>query len=565
MKAAPKMKIYKTIPLLILLTFLNIYAQNSWERTNALDSIKIYSLAINSNGDIFAGTDSSGLFRSTDNGDSWTNLGFMNDWIHGNGIAIKSDTIFVVTDNHYAGGGVMRSTDNGNSWDTLGLNFNAEIAIAINSSGHIFAGTAAQGVYRSTDNGQNFDQINVGLNDTSMSPVSFTINPSGHIFVGTVSGGGVFRSTDNGDNWVQINNGITNYQILSQTNSNGYIYAGTSGGGAFRSTDNGNNWVQINNGLFGQNGQGYFVQSLVISSNGDIYAGTGDGVFRSTDNGDNWVEINQGLTSTGVLSLAINSNGVIFAGTLDGVFQSVISVNLKVYLQGPYSGSGLMTRTLNTNSLIPLNSNTAYSTSTYGYTASTVTGIPNSDIVDWVLVELRTGTASGTKVATRAAFLKSDGTIVDTNGVSPVIFAGLGDGNYYVVVRHRNHLAIMSAAAIPLSNNSAFYDFSTSQSQAYGTNSMKDLSSGAAPYGMWMGDVNSDGVVKYNLGSNDRLLIYNRIGNAGFNVNVAGYYNEDINMDGLVKYNLSNNDRLLIYNVIGNSGFNLTKSTQVPN
>ena len=73
-----------------------------------------------------------------------------------------------------------------------------------------------------------------------------------------------------------------------------------------------------------------------------------------------------------------------------------------------------------------------------------------------MLVELRTGTASGTKVATRAGFLKSDGTIVDTNGTSPLQFAGLGEGNYYVVVRHRNHLAIMSASAISLKQQFCF-------------------------------------------------------------------------------------------------------------
>ena len=72
------------------------------------------------------------------------------------------------------------------------------------------------------------------------------------------------------------------------------------------------------------------------------------------------------------------------------------------------------------------------------------------DIVDWVLVELRTGTAAGTKVATRAAFLKSDGTIVDTDGTSPVQFTGLSAGNYYIVIRHRNHLAIMSAISNPI-------------------------------------------------------------------------------------------------------------------
>ena len=251
------------------------------------------------------------------------------------------------------------------------------------------------------------------------------------------------KSTNNGDNWVQIIQGLTELQVLSLAiNSSGDIFAGTSGGGVFRSIDNGANWVQINSGI---TGQGLYVYSLATNLNGNIIAGTDDGVFRSTNNGGSWVQMNQGLTNQYVFSLAINPNGNIFAGTEGGIFRSTISANLKVYLEGPYSGGGAMTTTLNTNNLIPLNSNSAYSTSTYGYTASVVTSIPNSDIVDWVLVELRTGTASGTKVATRAAFLKSDGTIVDVDGKSPVHFPALFDANYYVVVRHRNHLAIMSA------------------------------------------------------------------------------------------------------------------------
>ena len=138
-----------------------------------------------------------------------------------------------------------------------------------------------------------------------------------------------------------------------------------------------------------------------------------------------------------------------------------------------------MTTTLNTNNLIPLNSNDAYSTSTYGYTASIVGSIPNANIVDWVLLELRTGTASGTKVATRAAFLKSDGTIVDIDGLSPIPITGLSAGNYYVVVRHRNHLAIMTASTIALSGGSALYNFSTAQvTGLIGTNPMVALSGG---------------------------------------------------------------------------------------
>lgn len=43
---------------------------------------------------------------------------------------------------------------------------------------------------------------------------SFAINSSGHIFAGTYTGG-VFRSTDNGDNWMPINTGLTNIYIWS--------------------------------------------------------------------------------------------------------------------------------------------------------------------------------------------------------------------------------------------------------------------------------------------------------------------------------------------------------------
>jgi hypothetical protein len=190
-----------------------------------------------------------------------------------------------------------------------------------------------------------------------------------------------------------------------------------------------------------------------------------------------------------------------FAVTIDSSEMSVydraglytITANIKVFLEGPYNGSG-MTTTLNANNFIPLNSNAAYSTDVYSYTASTVDSIPNSDIVDWVLVELRE-TASGTEVGTRAAFLKNDGTIVDTDGSSPVTFTGLSDGDYYVVVRHRNHLAIMSASAIPLSGNSAEYDFTSSQSQAYTTGIDPMVALAGSVYGMIAADASRDGSI----------------------------------------------------------------------
>jgi hypothetical protein len=205
------------------------------------------------------------------------------------------------------------------------------------------------------------------------------------------------------------------------------------------------------------------------------------------------------------------------------VFSGII-VSLKVFLEGPYSGGGTMTTTLNTNTLIPLDSDVAYPEGTYGYTASIVPNIPNADIVDWVLVELRTGTASGTKVDEKAVFIKNDGSIVDLDGVSTVSISGVNAGDYYVVIRHRNHLAIMTASAIPLSSNSALYDFTTPQSQAFGgTVAMKVLSGGM--YGMYTGDGNQDGFVT----STDFNVF-----NPKFTSAASGYEYSDWNLDGFV-------------------------------
>jgi len=87
-------------------------------------------------------------------------------------------------------------------------------------------------------------------------------------------------------------------------------------------------------------------------------------------------------------------------------------------------------------------------------TESVQSGFFNShpEFVDWVLVELRTGTATTTKVASRAALLRNDGLILDTNGLNFVEFTDINESitSCYIVVHHRNHLPVMSASAVPL-------------------------------------------------------------------------------------------------------------------
>ena len=167
-------------------------------------------------------------------------------------------------------------------------------------------------------------------------------------------------------------------------------------------------------------------------------------------------------------------------------------LSIKVFLEGAYNSDGDSMRT-NLNSAGCLPAQQSYNLLNYSGIEKVGSNFfsTHTDLVDWILVELRTGTSSSTIVAQRAGFLKSDGMIVGLDGVSPLRF-GLPAGDYYIVVKHRNHLAIMSANPVSFSAGSVInYNFTISQDKAYGTNPMTSL--GGETYGMIAGDTNGDG------------------------------------------------------------------------
>ena len=201
------------------------------------------------------------------------------------------------------------------------------------------------------------------------------------------------------------------------------------------------------------------------------------------------------------------------------------ALNLSVFLEGPFSGSSMAT-TLNTNSWIQLTQ--PYGGTPWNYTGTEqVSEIPTG-VVDWVLVELRQAASpdlatSETILNKRAAFVKSNGSVVDLDGSSPVSFDNLSvtaGNNLYVVIRHRNHLAIMSANAAVLTGGVYNYDFTTGINQTYGgENGFKQVGSA---FVMVAGDIYQDGgiwVDDYNdwaseFGATD------------------GYFKSDLDMDG---------------------------------
>ena len=194
---------------------------------------------------------------------------------------------------------------------------------------------------------------------------------------------------------------------------------------------------------------------------------------------------------TAITIYSVNTSGTIRVGGLELRKNSSYKL-VKVFLEGPYNGLTMNT-SLNSQGVIPLTQ--PYNMASWSYSgAESVSSIP-SDVVDWLLLDLRSGVDATSIVGKRAAFLKSDGSIVDLDGTSAVSFTGVSDGNYYIGIHHRNHLSILSSSPLSVSNGNITtnYDFTTGQNQAYGTNPMTDL--GGDKYGMIAGDANGDGTI----------------------------------------------------------------------
>ncbi|MBC8488057.1 MAG: hypothetical protein H8D45_18660, partial [Bacteroidetes bacterium] len=208
-----------------------------------------------------------------------------------------------------------------------------------------------------------------------------------------------------------------------------------------------------------------------------------------------------------------------------------ITVQLKIFLEGPYF-SGAMTPWLNMLGVLPLTQ--PYNTSPWNYNGSeSVDSIPNINVVDWILVELRdavdaASATPGTKIAQKAAFLLNDGSVVDLDGNLDLQFNDSIIQQLFVVIYHRNHLGILSANPLPLSGGAYIYDFTTGVDKVYGGMlGHKELETGV--WGLISGDGNADGEVN----NNDKVDVWEtERGN-------SGYYNGDFNMN----YEVYNDDK----------------------
>lgn len=189
-------------------------------------------------------------------------------------------------------------------------------------------------------------------------------------------------------------------------------------------------------------------------------------------------------------------------------------------------------------------------------------------VVDWVLVELRDAAGDGntavgsTVIARKPGFVLSNGRVVDAaayqrrssedqalclavgsatpleddNTCPDLVFEGIAiSNNLYVVVRHRNHLDVMSASPVAATEDTYMYDFSTGEDAAwnrgqkviFGQLARRRIPGVAM---MFAGDT--------TYGAGDRNVIrlitdYQDVIRTGV-IGQAGYLESDVNMDGTV-------------------------------
>lgn len=397
-----QLKILSFIVSVLFLTMNTIVVagQNEWT-TNGPQGGGLTCLAVDPTNSsvLYAGSQTAGLFKSTDGGTTWQSInnGTINTFgspprIHALAVDPKTPTTIYAA----SGDGIYRSLDAGGHWVFIplfpsGLSILNLVSITINpltpTTVYVVGGVGLSDprIYKSLNGGQTWTQLSAGLSGLFASAVAVDpINPQ-NVYVG-VNGGGVYRSSNGGDTWQTTNLGLTSLAVTTMKfdpNNPATLYLGAGRkngvGGLFSSNDGGNTWLPLGSEglpanlsinsitftdrtLFVGSDQGIYMredgaarwtlvgngisgvsfQHLLVVGTRTIYAAAeSDGLFKSTDGGANWATSNTGLFATSVTGIAVDTRGnLVASANFGGIFKSQDAGETWTQLTPGLTGSG---------------------------------------------------------------------------------------------------------------------------------------------------------------------------------------------------------------------------------
>ncbi|MBT8378843.1 MAG: T9SS type A sorting domain-containing protein [Ignavibacteria bacterium] len=229
-----------------------------------------------------------------------------------------------------AAGGIWKTTNGGTSWTNVGDNLASltygAIAIDPNNTNTVYAGAGeilynfgpfiyeGQGLYKTTDGGASWSQITNGFGNTThfgdlqVSPhnsnIVFAALGSGYWHRGNLSNEGIWRSTDGGVNWTRTLFVIDAFDVIVHPSNSTLVYAaaggGVTSGGFWVSFDGGITWSQSNTGLPTASSILRMQISISNSSPSTVYglihtSGNTPLAYKSTNGGLSWLQISSGI------------------------------------------------------------------------------------------------------------------------------------------------------------------------------------------------------------------------------------------------------------------------------
>jgi hypothetical protein len=274
-------------------------------------------------GALYAIIETTGIYRSTDQGANWTKVngsgGGALPCVVARSMAVRSDTeVILATGCRYASG-LFRTADGGATWTKLGgatLPDDLDASsVSVNSTGTVIVVTTySQGIFRSTDSGATFAAANGDLpapdGAGKIGAYGVSFGATAATMLAYVVDRGMYRTTNGGVNWTAVNTGLPTLVALagpSKENDSTY-YIGIDGHGLHRSTDGGLNWSQWFPVATPDNSL-RFARSVAADATaaGRYFATSAGGLFHTNNSGANWSEID--IAAGQVHSIAMAPDG----------------------------------------------------------------------------------------------------------------------------------------------------------------------------------------------------------------------------------------------------------------